>query len=631
MAAGASHSLALADDGTLLVWGAGTSAQLGLQTEVQMVPVRPTVGVGKIAHMDAGNAHSVALNDDGSVIYQLGRKFIQPQIRDKALRFVAVCAGSWHSMALTTDGFVYTWGQNEYGQLGHGRIGPGEHKPTRIALQPQDAHVRFVGIAAGARHSFALADDGRLWSWGAGEFAQLGHGDLEQRLHPKRIEDPRTVRFVQVDGGTWHSVALSSTGEVYTWGGGGYGQLGHVAPDALETLVYRPTRVSFTDSGKIVKVAAGENFTAALSKDGRLWTWGSNNAGQLGYETKKERFGRCALAPRLVPVPPHVQFIDVSAGAAHTLAVRAVRNWLGVALGTLLDGRFADTPLALAGHAPLRLHACVLSVRVPRLLRAPLPDLHGMSNAVLQHVLSYVYTDELPAISDPAEWSSLAECAALLELSALAEWAREGLNAFVSGRRIAVPIKHLPLASAMHSLLVEGRLTDFSLVPQTGAPVRCHQAVLAVRLDYFAALFRTQMSEAATATSTLPLSEECVRVLLSYVYTGECDEVQAEHALPLLVHVGYLTLTGAPHAKLRHHCGRLVCAGLTVDNCLDVLQSVRGDEVPDVQARIVAYVVEHYDNVACRHMAAFARLPPPLFQLVQIALNLTLLRNEARS
>lgn len=612
------------------MWGAGNSAQLGLQTEIQVVPTRPTVGLGKVSHMDAGNAHSVALNDDGSVIYQLGRKFIQPQIRDKAVRFVSVCAGSWHSIALTTDGFVYTWGQNEYGQLGHGHIGPGEHKPTRIALQPQDAHVRFIGIAAGARHSFALADDGRLWSWGAGEFAQLGHGDLEQRLHPKRIEDPRTVRFIQVDGGTWHSVALSSTGDVYTWGGGGYGQLGHVGPEALETLVYRPTRVAFADSGKIVKVAAGENFTAALSKDGKLWTWGSNNAGQLGYETKKERFGRCSLAPRLVPVPAHVQFVDVSAGAAHTLAVRAVHNWLGVAFGVLLDGHFADTTIVLPGHPSFNLHTCILSVRAPRLLRSPLPDVRAVSGHILRLVLHYVYTDNLPAITDPADWAPLATCAALLELSALAEWARESLSATTSGRRIAVPIKHLPLASAMRALLADGRLMDFSVIPQDGSPIRCHRAVIAARLDYFAALLRTGMSEATQATSSLSLSEGCVRALLAYLYTGECDDVQPEHALPLLVHVGYLTLTGAAHSKLRVHCGRLVCSGLTVDNCLDVLQSIPGDEVPDVQAQIVAYVVEHYDEVAQRHLGAFARLPPHLFQLVQIAFNLALRHDLGR-
>lgn len=285
------------------------------------------------------------------------------------------------SLTPLASGQVLTWGQNEYGQLGHGRIGlpflfqfasphyvgQGEHKPTPIIL-PQGAPIKFAGIAAGARHSFALSrtsffitsyidtlllfskEDGRIFSWGAGEFGQLGHGDLEQRLLPKRIEDPKNVkcssspthlvyfsfvcadvlifRFVQVDGGTWHSLALSSDGDVYSWGGGGYGQLGHLNEDELEKIAYRPTRVTFPDGVKIVKVAAGENFSVALSRSGDIYTWGSNNAGQLGFPTRKVRAGRFNIRPRKVEVGSHIIFKDIAAGAAHTLALRGAHSLL---------------------------------------------------------------------------------------------------------------------------------------------------------------------------------------------------------------------------------------------------------------------------------------------------------------
>jgi len=108
VAAGASHSLAVGEDGSLWSWGSGVSSQLGIAREVQYTPARPTLGLERVCAADAGNSHSIAMNDDGSVLYQLGRKFIQPQLRSKEQRIVTVAASSWHSMALTSSGTVLT-------------------------------------------------------------------------------------------------------------------------------------------------------------------------------------------------------------------------------------------------------------------------------------------------------------------------------------------------------------------------------------------------------------------------------------------------------------------------------------------------------------------------------------------
>ena len=85
---------------------------------------------------------------------------------------------------------------------------------------------RAVSVSAGYSHSLALTADGSVWSWSGGGFGQLGHGDEQNQLLPKKVEAFAGQRVVAVSAGTYHSVATSS-GAVFTWGKGDCGYLGH--------------------------------------------------------------------------------------------------------------------------------------------------------------------------------------------------------------------------------------------------------------------------------------------------------------------------------------------------------------------------------------------------------------------
>ncbi|XP_015127067.1 probable E3 ubiquitin-protein ligase HERC3 [Diachasma alloeum] len=145
--------------------------------------------------------------------------------------------------------------------------------------------VKFVDVACGFNHSIILADNGDVYSMGMGTRGQLGHGDLEDCDEPTLIEALAGLNITQIAAGGWHNAALTSDGDLYTWGWNTNGELGITSDQKVIAL---PTVVDFkTEDGDIVnehikKVQCGSNFTICLSVDGMLWGSGSNKYCQLG-------------------------------------------------------------------------------------------------------------------------------------------------------------------------------------------------------------------------------------------------------------------------------------------------------------------------------------------------------------
>ena len=138
-------------------------------------------------------------------------------------RAVAVSAGSSHSLAITADGAVWSWGDGEYGKLGHGDQ-QNQWQPKKIEAF---AGQSVVAVSVGGDHSFAITADGAVWSWGGGCEGRLGHGNQQNRQLPKKVEAFAGRRVVAVSAGGDHSLALTADGAVFTWGQGETGCLGH--------------------------------------------------------------------------------------------------------------------------------------------------------------------------------------------------------------------------------------------------------------------------------------------------------------------------------------------------------------------------------------------------------------------
>ncbi len=289
VAAGGSHSLTVKNDGTVWAWGDNRSGQLG----------------------------------DGNEGYYSSKSGVPVQVVD-LLNVIAVAGGGAHSLALESDGTVWTWGSNGSGQLGLGYWSGGDSAAVSIPNQV-GAISGVIAVAAGSSHSLALKDDGTIWAWGSNFYGQLGDGTNHGRNAPVQVEGLEGVVAIAANGGL--SLAVRSDGTVWAWGDNQNGQIG----DGTGYWRNSPVQVLKGDSisddaylAGIVYIAVGNQFAVAVNGDGTVWAWGGNNYGYLGDGTttgkntpiqvlRGEGFG---YRPNLENVT------DVVAGNYHTMAVQ---------------------------------------------------------------------------------------------------------------------------------------------------------------------------------------------------------------------------------------------------------------------------------------------------------------------
>eukprot|EP00960_Hanusia_phi_P063755 765560-Hanusia_phi.AAC.2 len=216
---------------------------------------------------------------------------------------VAVAAGHRHSLALAADGSVYAWGANLPGQLGDGSV-ESRWRPTCV-LGSQGGEP-IVRIAAGRAHSMALLRNGTVMAWGWDGFGQLGREEPQGAvLRPRAVLLPDEVQVREVAAGGTHSLALDRTGRVWGWGGNEWGQVG-------KGSVTRSSRPVVVLEGAS-RIAAGASHSLAIA-EGALYAWGSNSNGELGDGTRLPRSSptRSSLS--------HLRVLDVAAGRCCSLA-----------------------------------------------------------------------------------------------------------------------------------------------------------------------------------------------------------------------------------------------------------------------------------------------------------------------
>ena len=144
-------------------------------------------------------------------------------------RVVQVSCGAFHTAVITSTGELFTFGQGRFGQLGHGKE-KNTVLPRRVEGELVGNHA--VQVSCGAQHTAVITSTGELFTFGAGEIGRLGHGgQVIGALVPRRVEALVGTRVVQVACGAAHTAVTTSTGEVYTFGVGNGGQLGHGGHD----------------------------------------------------------------------------------------------------------------------------------------------------------------------------------------------------------------------------------------------------------------------------------------------------------------------------------------------------------------------------------------------------------------
>ncbi|KAK2577032.1 hypothetical protein KPH14_011991 [Odynerus spinipes] len=220
---------------------------------------------------------------------------------EKGVRTFAYGSGP-HVLALTNKGEVYSWGHNGFCELGNGSSNHGL-TPTHIGMPLSEKVV--VDIACGSHHSLALTDEGEVYAWGQNNCGQVGSGISSNQGAPRKVNSALTgKKVVSITCGQTYSMAVTDSGEVYGWGHNGVGQLGN----GNYTNQLSPCKVASLVGVVIEKVACGYAHTLALSDEGVLYVWGSNSYGQLGLGNKTN-----ACVPVKLSVPEMGRVSDVAA------------------------------------------------------------------------------------------------------------------------------------------------------------------------------------------------------------------------------------------------------------------------------------------------------------------------------
>jgi uncharacterized repeat protein (TIGR02543 family) len=357
---GVNYSLSLTMSGNVYSWGANFSGELGDGTTTDRT--RPTLitfsglQAGETIHtVNGGSSHSLAVTSNGRVYAwgnnnngQLGDETRTDRTRPTLITLSGlqagetihtVNAGSFHSLAVTSNGRVYAWGFNGFGHLGDGTTTE-RTRPTLITFSGLQAGETIHTVNAGSSHSLAVTSNGRVYAWGNNNNGQLGDETRTERTRPTLItfsglQAGETIHTV--NAGSSHSLAVTSNGRVYAWGFNGFGHLG----DGTRTERTSPTLITFSglQAGETIgSVDAGYSHSLAVTLNGRVYAWGNNFNGQLGDGTSTDRNSPTLITFSGLQAGETIGSVD--AGYSHSLAVTS--NGRGYAWGTNNNGQLGD-------------------------------------------------------------------------------------------------------------------------------------------------------------------------------------------------------------------------------------------------------------------------------------------------
>lgn len=338
-----SLGVSVAGTAGVYTWGVDGSALGGGNRPSTSLPFR--ILTGAWADVEAGNQTSFAIRADHTLwgwgynaFGQTGTGWasstnasvLTPHQVGTRADWAVVAAGYQHTLGIRTNGSLWAWGDNEYGALGTGNLGPGpgpQLVPTPIKI---GADLDWASVSGGLFHSVALKTDGTLWGWGENDFGALGDNTGHDQLAPWKMS---TESWLDAAAGNDYSVGIRTDGTLWLFAGypvqvgtgsdwvdvdleGSAGVLlradGTIWSWTFPQLANPPVQVG-TGTGWTA-ISAGAGHGMALRSDGSLWTWGSNTWGQLGDGTTTDR-------PLPVQVGLGVHWTDVAAGAAHTIGL----------------------------------------------------------------------------------------------------------------------------------------------------------------------------------------------------------------------------------------------------------------------------------------------------------------------
>lgn len=358
--------------GDVFIWGEGTGdgilgggpnkigSAVGVKTDSLMPKGLESAVVLDVQNIACGGRHAALVTKQGEVFswgeesggrlgHGVDSDVLHPKLIDALsnTNIELVACGEYHTCAVTLSGDLYTWGDGTYnfGLLGHGNE-VSHWVPKRVNGPLEGIHVS--SISCGPWHTAVVTSAGQLFTFGDGTFGVLGHGDRRSVCFPREVESLKGLRTIRAACGVWHTAAVvevmvgnssssnCSSGKLFTWGDGDKGRLGHGDKEAK----LEPTCVAALVEPNFRQVACGHSLTVALTTSGHVYTMGSHVYGQLGNPQADGKF------PARVEGKLTKSFVEeIACGAYHVAVLTSkteVYTWGKGANGRLGHGDTDD-------------------------------------------------------------------------------------------------------------------------------------------------------------------------------------------------------------------------------------------------------------------------------------------------
>tara|TARA_R110000868_G_scaffold81757_1_gene231262 strand:- start:7902 stop:9122 length:1221 start_codon:yes stop_codon:yes gene_type:complete len=284
---GTYHVACIKTDGTLWTWGYNTLGALGNNASLdRSSPVQTVSGGTNWKQVSGGGYHTACIKTDGTLwlwgmntlggLGQLGNNAILPrsspvQTVSGGTNWKMVACGDYNTTAIKTDGTLWLWGNNSYGQLGNNGF-----LPRSSPVQTVSGGTNWKMVDCGRYATAAIKTDGTLWLWGLNDNGQLGDNSFTYKSSPVQTVAGGT-NWKQVSCGYYYMAAIKTDGTLWTWGDGTAGALG-------DNQTIRKSSPAQTIAGGTnwKQIGAGDFHMSGIKTDGTLWIWGDNGTGALG-------------------------------------------------------------------------------------------------------------------------------------------------------------------------------------------------------------------------------------------------------------------------------------------------------------------------------------------------------------
>lgn len=293
-----------------------TSAEAASTNKERSLSVTPPLTTNPETTLVASDNTDVEIDKEECVVYA-------PRALGclSSRRLVAVSCGSQFITVLTNDGELLAWGENDYGQLGQG---DDERRDMPCSVCWGEEVIVVKSISAGAEYVLAVTSTDEAFSWGRGIEGQLGNGQQvfdDPQVFPTKVQLPPECAIAKVVAGVFHSAAVTINGELYTWGDGRFGQLGQgdkesrLAPCLVEELGRNG------EDEHVVNVACGTFHSLALTHTGTVYSFGKGEGGSLGHSSERD-----IAVPKVVAALSHSSIVDIAALGFASVAISLARG-----------------------------------------------------------------------------------------------------------------------------------------------------------------------------------------------------------------------------------------------------------------------------------------------------------------